>query len=326
MSASAPSATRPADFPASPPPGLKRIGAKPTLREYVRDLIDHRDFLVTVPLGELRAQNQNSVLGSFWHLLNPLLLAGVYYLIFGIIFQAANDIPYYPAFLIVGIMTFTYIGKVMQSGARTVVANLKLIQSIQFPRASLPIATGISEFIAHLPAVLTMMVLVIITSHFAQDPTAPQGVARSLPAIYPTWSWLLLIPATLIMSLFGLGLALFTARATFHFQDVQQLLPYTLRIWMYLSGMFYNIDFVAKKAHGHYWIVQLFKANPMYEFFAMFRGALIGVNIHTVGSTKTLVYDSFDPKVWAMATAWAVVTVVAGFLYFRAHETEYGRG
>lgn len=300
MSTSAPPAT-------DVPEGLVRIGVPPTLPEYLRQLWDHRDFVVTVPLGELRAQNQNTALGSAWHLLNPLLLAGVYYLIFGIIFNAARDIPYYPAFLIVGIMTFTYIGKAMQSGARTVVNNLKLIQSIRFPRASLPLASTISETIAHGPALITMFLLVMGTSHFA---VLADGT--ELPALWPDWHWLLVIPATLIMGVFGFGLALFTARATFHFRDVEQLLPYVLRIWMYLSGMFYNIQFVQKRAGSHEWILWLFKANPMWQFFRIYRDSLI--------------YDTFDLQVWLAATAWSVVLCLTGFLYFRAHEIEYSRG
>lgn len=290
------------------PPHLKRIGVQPTLAEYVRDLWEHRDFLVTVPLGELRAQNQNSALGNLWHLLNPLLLAAVYYLVFGIILSARRDIPYYPAFLIVGIMTFTYIAKVIQSGARTVVNNLKLIQSIRFPRASLPLASTLSETIAHGPALVTMMLLVVLTSFVSTDPET----GASLPVIWPSVRWLLLLPAMVLMAMFGLGLALVTARATFHYRDVQQLLPYVLRIWMYLSGLFYSVDFVSDRlGEGSIWVA-LFKANPMWMFFRIFRDILI--NGH------------FEPWVWLAAAAWSVLFLVAGFLWFRAHEVEYSRG
>ncbi|MBW3620826.1 MAG: ABC transporter permease [Actinobacteria bacterium] len=273
----------------------------PSLRGYFADLWAHRDFLLTVPLGELRAQNQNSALGNAWHLLNPLLLAGVYYLVFGIILQASRGVDYYPAFLIIGIMTYSFVGKVVQAGARTVVSNLKLIQSIRFPRASLPLAATISETIAHGPALLTMFGLVWLTSLAEAD----------LPPIGPSWGWLLVFPATALMAIFGLGLALITARATFHFRDVQQVLPYVLRIWMYLSGMFYPLSFVSERAGDRTWMVWLFQANPLWQFFRIFREALIE--------------GRATPWVWGAATAWSVAVVVLGFLYFRANEAEYGR-
>ena len=290
-----------------PAPHLKRIGVQPSLREYVADLWEHRDFLITVPLGELRAQNQNSVLGNFWHLLNPLLLAGVYYLVFGVILSARGGIEYYPAFLIVGIMTFTYFSKMVQAGARTVVANLRLIQSIRFPRASLPLASTLSETIAHGPALLTMMLLVVVTSQVATD-----GTGAPLPPIWPSLDWLLLVPATALLAMFGLGAALMTARATFHFRDVQQLLPYLLRIWMYLSGLFYSVDFVVERLGEGSVAVAVFRANPMWQFFRIFRDILID--------------GRFDGSIWLAATGWSVASVVFGFLWFRTHEVEYSRG
>jgi teichoic acid transport system permease protein len=307
MSATTPSASTSPGPPPHVPEDLKRVGVPPTLRGYLADLWAHRDFLVTVPLGELRAQNQNSALGNAWHLLNPLLLAGVYYLVFGVILAARRDIEYYAAFLIIGIMTYTFVGKVIQAGARTVVSNLKLIQSIRFPRASLPLAATISETVAHGPALLTMFVLVMVTSQFAVVPGTDPAVA--LPPIWPQWSWLLVIPATALMAIFGFGLALFTARATFHFRDVQQVLPYLLRIWMYLSGLFYSVDFVRDR--GAEWMVWVFQANPLWQFFTIFREALIDG-----GGT---------PWVWGAATAWSFAIGIAGFLYFRANEAEYGR-
>ena len=277
------------------------------MREYLADLWAHRDFLITVPLGELRAQNQNSVLGNFWHLLNPLLLAGVYYLVFGVILSARGGIDYYPAFLIVGIMTFTYFSKMVQAGARTVVANLKLIQSIRFPRASLPLASTLSETIAYGPALLTMMVLVTLTSLVAGSSTT----GESLPAIWPSLDWLLLVPATVLLAMFGLGAALIAARATFHYRDVQQLLPYLLRIWMYLSGLFYSVEYVSDRVGEGIWLA-VFKANPMWQFFQIYRDILIN--------------GEFNGRIWVGASLWSVACLVFGFLWFRTHEVEYSRG
>lgn len=306
---SAPAAESTADgMPAQVPSHLGRIGVTPSLREYLVQLWQQREFVATVSTGELRAQNQNTVLGNLWHLLNPLLLAGVYYLVFGVILGARGGIDYYPAFLIIGIMTYQYAGKVMQAGARTVVSNLKLIQSVRFPRATLPLASTLSETQAHIPALGVMMVLVVGTSPFADDP--------SLPVLLPRPSWLLVIPAMALLVLFGMGLALVTARLTFHFRDVEHLLPYLLRLWMYLSGMFFPVSFVEERVGEGSVLVTLFKANPLWEFFTMFRGALMG---------DAVTGGPFDPAVWLAAAAWSVALCLLGFQYFRANEAEYSR-
>lgn len=282
--------------------GLRPVGTTPPLGEYLRQLWERREFILAVPMGRLRAENQDTVLGSAWHLLNPLLLAGVYYLLFGVLFDAARRVEAFPAFLLIGVMTYRFVSKALVAGGQSVVNSLPLIRSIQFPRAALPLATVIGEAIAHVPALIAMMVLVTVTTAWSDAP------------LFPDAYWLLVLPATVVMTMFGLGLALLTSRATFHFRDVQNLLPFVLRLWMYLSGMLFPIEFVIEKAGERQWLVTLFEANPLYELFTMFRGAL-GV-----------LDERFDPTIWLAATAWALAVLLLGFVYFRAHETEYGRG
>lgn len=269
-------------------PDLKRIGVKPSLRRYLSDVWAKRDFAWTVPVGELRAAHMNTVLGSAWHLLNPLLLAGVFYLVFGVILGTDRGIDNFIAYLTVGILVFTFTQKSLAAGSRTIVANLPLIQSITFPRIVLPVSSVIGETIAHLPAVLTMLVVVLIT----REPLH--------------WTWVLLVPALLVQLVFNLGIALVSGRLTFHFRDTQQFLPFVTRLWMYLSAIFYPIGIVPGQLRP--W----FEINPAYLIITMHRDILID--------------QSVNPRIWALAAAWAVAASVIGFFFFRGKESEYGRG
>jgi teichoic acid transport system permease protein len=100
------------DDPTEAHPELRRVGVKLPLRDYIREVWRRREFAVTVPMGELRANNQDTALGQLWHLLNPLLLVGVYYFMFGLILQIDErrgmDIDDYLQFLIVGVLTFNF--------------------------------------------------------------------------------------------------------------------------------------------------------------------------------------------------------------------------
>lgn len=278
-------------------PALRPIGAERRLKDYVRDLWDRREFAFTLPLGELRAQNQNSVLGQFWHLLNPLLLVFVYWLVFDVFLQRGEAISdrtslfggdNYVGFLVAGIIPYTYTSKAMQSGARMIVANRKLVQTINFPRAVLPLSALLTETIAMGPALVVMFALLVLTG----EPV--------------TFSWLLIVPAFLLQTLFNAGLAFYTSRMTFHFQDVQQLLPYLLRLVFYLSGIIFAIDQVDEPFRT------ILLINPMNAFVNIYREA-------------TLTEPGGGPLSWEIALAWTVVIAVSGFLYFRAAEAEYGR-
>ena len=286
------------DIPENPTqewPALRPIGAERRLSDYVRDLWDRREFAFTLPLGELRAQNQNSVLGQFWHLLNPLLLVFVYWLVFDVFLQRGggdrSDLfggENYVGFLVAGIIPYTYTSKAMQSGARMIVANRRLVQTINFPRAVLPLSALFTETLAMAPALGVMFALLLLTGE-------PLG-----------WTWLLVVPAFLLQTVFNAGLAFYTSRMTFHFQDVQQLLPYLLRILFYMSGIIFAIDQVDEPFRT------ILLINPMNAFVNIYREA----TLETPGS---------GPLSWEIALAWTVVLSITGFLYFRAAEAEYGR-
>lgn len=270
-------------------PDLVRLGDRPRLTAYLRDLWARREFALTVPLGELRALHMDTALGNSWHVLNPLISAGIYYLIFGVVLNARADVPNYPAFLVTGMFVYYYTQRTVAAGSRTVVTNMRLIQSLTFPRAILPIAAAVRESIAQGPVVLVLLGLVLLTGE------------------RPSWSWLGLLPAYALQAVFNAGVALAAGRATFHFRDIEQLLPYLLRLWMYLSGIFFTVDRIPEG-----WPRIVFELNPMYVFIRMARELLLEGGAH--------------PTVWALATGWALCALVAGFVFFQRQEGQYGRG
>lgn len=271
-------------------PGLVRLGVKSSLPRYAAEVWRKRDFTLTGSVGDLRAQHMNTLFGGVWHLLNPLLLAAVYYVIFGIFFSAGEvEGGNYVAFLVIGIFVFVFTQKSMAAGSRTVIANLPLIQSLQFPRVVLPLSAVMTEAVAHIPAIAMMGVLVVVTG----EPV--------------TMLWLLLVPAFMLQGLFNFGLALATARLTFHFRDTQQLLPYVTRLWLYMSGVFYGIERIPEG-----WPRTVFELNPVHAFIEITR--------------EVLMYQTPTAKSWTIAATWAIGGAVLGFWFFRAKEADYGRG
>jgi len=279
-------------------PELRRVGTKLPLREYLRELWLRREFAVTVPLGELRAQNQDTSLGQLWHLLNPLLLIGVYYFVFGVVLgiEGRRGVDDYLPFLIVGTITFNYTRSAMQAGARMIVKNRRLVQSINFPRAILPISSIVSETVSHLYALPVMLVLLLTTNFLGST-------------VRPSFYWLLLVPIVAIQALFNLGLAMTVGRFAFHFRDVQNFMPYAIRLWFYMSGVLYPIaggDLIETD-----WIRFALQLNPIWSIIEISRDALL--------------YEQAVGWVWGLAVGWTVVILLVGFRYFRAAENEYGR-
>lgn len=284
-----------ADIPDDPVavwPHLTEIGQKVPLRRYLADIWHRREFAIEVPLGQLRAQNQNTVLGQVWHLANPLFLTLVYFVIFVQIIggRAGMSGSEYLAFLLVGMLTFESTRTAMSAGARMIVKSRRLVQSINFPRAILPIAGLLQETISYLYALPVMWGILMLTG------------------VRPGVTWLMVVPILIVMAMFNLGLTMFTARLSFHFRDVQQVLPYILRVWFYTSGALIPLD---DRLSDFETLASILRHNPAYLFITISRDAFIGHQI--------------DGMVWAEAGVWSIVSLVLGFWYFRRAESEYGR-
>lgn len=269
---------------------LIRIGEEWRTGPYIRDIWARREFVLSIPLGIMRAQNMNTVLGNLWHLLNPLFLVGVYYLVFGLLLNLSRGTDNFVAFLSIGVFLFHFTRKCIQAGAKSIVSNVQLLRGIRFPRAILPLAAVMGEVFALGPVTIVLFLLLVLTGES------------------PSMSWALVFPIFFIQSLFNLGLALGMARLTHHFRDVEHFLPYVITIWLYLSGVFYEVTAYLEPGPA----LTVFRLNPLHRFIALARDSLL--------QGSTMVGD------WLIVLAWSIGALVVGFWFFKQRERMYGRG
>jgi teichoic acid transport system permease protein len=278
--------------------GLAVSGARPSLPSYVRQLWGRRHFILAFSQAKLTAQYSQAKLGQLWQVATPLLNAGVYYFIFGVILHASRGLPQdvYIPFLVTGVFVFTFTQSSVMSGVRAISGNLGLVRALHFPRASLPISFSLQQLQQLL---FSMIVMFVVAIGFGS---------------YPTPAWLLIVPVLLLQFLFNTGLALIVARMGAKTPDLAQLMPFILRTWMYTSGVMFSIN---KMMEGRSEIaVRLLQVNPAAVYMDLMRYALID----GYGASN------LPPHVWAIALFWAVVVFAGGFVYFWKAEERYGRG
>ncbi|MDX1620032.1 MAG: ABC transporter permease [Nitriliruptorales bacterium] len=290
--------------------GLIRLGGLPSIPDYLRSVWERREFALNMAAGELRSQNFDTVLGNLWHLLNPLMLVAVYFLMFGIILNLSRGTPNFIGFLAVGIFTYTFLQKSTLSGASSIVNNLGLIRSLQFPRALLPVSAVFKEMLAYGTTLIVMLLVVVVTEIRACGGSeAPEVCATfTLPI---SAGWLMFVPIFGLMLLFGMGAAFVTARMTDHVRDTTNFLPYLFRIMFYVSGVLYPVDRFVKEP----WMKDVFNANPFYVYVTLVRHYLMPT------------YSASDlTEIWIAGALWAPALFTFGLLYFRARENRSGRG
>ncbi|HEX7163161.1 MAG TPA: ABC transporter permease, partial [Trebonia sp.] len=182
--------------------GLELSGARPPLARYVAMLWQRRHFIVGYATARNVSMYTDAKLGQVWQVLTPLLNACVYYLIFGLLFQAARGVQHYPAFLVAGVFVFAFTERSIVTGSNVMRANLPLIRALYFPRASLPLAYVIVELQQMLVGMVVLIPIMLVSGE------------------YPSWYWLLVIPAMLLQTMFNTGAALIVARLGGSIADV----------------------------------------------------------------------------------------------------------
>ena len=90
--------------------GLTVSGARPSLRDYVRQLWGRRHFILAFSQAKLTAQYSQAKLGQLWQVATPLLNAAVYFFIFGLILKASRGMSHdtYIPFLVTGVFVFSF--------------------------------------------------------------------------------------------------------------------------------------------------------------------------------------------------------------------------
>ncbi|PBC71501.1 teichoic acid transport system permease protein [Streptomyces sp. TLI_235] len=277
--------------------GLTVSGRRPGLAQYIKDLWARRHFIVSFATARLVAQYSTAKLGQVWQVVTPLLNCVVYFLVFGLILAGSKSIDNYVPWLCIGVFIFQFIQSAVQSGTRSISDNLGLIRALHFPRACLPIAFTIIQLQQLLISMIVLVAIVLISG------------------IVPGLTWLLVIPAIALLCLFNTGIALVMARVGAKTSDMAQLMPFILRTWMYLSGVFYSIENNIKSWPK--WIQVLADVNPAAVYMDLIRFAFDP----SAGNRASL-----PPHVWAVAIGWALVAFVIGFVFFWKAEEEYGRG
>jgi teichoic acid transport system permease protein len=322
--------------------GLSHSAARPKLKKYIRDLWQRRHFIWKFATSKSVSMYTESKLGQVWQVLTPLLNCAVYYLVFGVLLGRSGDVHNYISFLVIGVFIFTFTQRSFISGAKSVGGNLPLIRALHFPRASLAFA----DVLVELQQLLTSMVVLLVIMLCLGE--------------YPTWTWFYMVPILALQLMFNIGASLVMARFGAFVPDTSQLLPFLLRTWLYLSGIFFSMWSLATKAPA--WAMKILEANPASVYVELARRSLM------TSYNKDLAYDSksFQQKclgphptgdphqmtkgvrlqyndwvhscrehaelvtmgqtVWIYAIFWAVVAFMFGFWFFHHAEERYGRG
>jgi ABC-type polysaccharide/polyol phosphate export permease len=259
----------------------------PQLRPYLTDLWGRRRFIWHLARTDLKAEHYDSAIGQVWVVLDPLLMAAVYFLLRTVVRPSgsASARSAIIAHLVWAVFFFTFVSNAMQTGARSLLSGRNLILNASFPRAVLPLVSIVKSVFDFLP---TMLV------YFAFHAVLGQPFGLSL----------IMLPVVIVtLTLMNIGLAMLFAPLMVFFRDTSGFLPYINRIWLYITPALFFISEIPPK------LLAYLRWNPLFPSFA---------------ALEQIFNARFPSAGYLLAAlAWAVGFFLVGAIVFLAREREF---
>jgi len=277
---------------------------------YLADLWRRREFAWHLAMGNMRGRHASTSLGLLWWVLDPLMLGGIFLLVFGVILQTRRGDPNYIGFILSGLFAFFYTRRTMLSGAMAIRNNARMVATQRFPRLLLPIAAVVEGGIAFLFSLIPFFIIA-------------GSVHGDWPGVFTVW----LIPTFLLHTVFNMGLSLLVAQLVIPFRDIENVMNYLARVWMYMSPVVYSLEDRLSHASDKVGAIlyDVLRFNPLVPILGLYRHALLGgQHICSEAGVCTQTYPLDPTHVW-IGLGWAAGIVVVGVVTFVRMEDKIPR-
>jgi ABC-type polysaccharide/polyol phosphate export permease len=188
------------------------------------DVVRYWDLFRDLFRRDLQVRYRSSVLGVAWTLINPLVLMGVYTLLFTVLMRipGTSTIDNFALFVLTGLIAWVFFQGTVQTATGSLVTHASLVKQVRFPRQLLPL----SVVATNLVTLGAMLVVVLPFTLWLLPETRETFWAAALP----------------LVTLVGLvsGLAVIVACANALFRDVEHLVAAMLIPLFLLTPIFYS--------------------------------------------------------------------------------------
>lgn len=214
---------------------------KPSNRSLIRELV----------VSDFKLRYQNSVLGYVWSLLRPLMLFGVLYVVFTKIVKVGGDIPHYPAYLLLGLVLWTFFVEATVAGLNAITGRGDLIRKVSIPKYTIVIGATLSAFVNFSLNMIIVFIFMLI-GHVEFRPNillAPFFVGE--------------------LVVLCLGISFLLSALYVKFRDFGHIWDVVLQVFFYATPIIYSLAIVPAR------YVKLVSINPLAQIFQDMRSVMI---------------------------------------------------
>lgn len=218
----------------------------------LRELFEYRDVFFMLAMRDIKIRYTQTFLGVFWVLLQPLLTAFFFSVIFGRFAKLPSEGVPYLLYAFSGLIPWMFFSQALQRASMSLINDERLITKVYFPRMIIPLSCCAG-----------VLIDLFIGLGF-------MGVLLFAYKVAFTWK-MLILPLFLVLTLiFTSGLSLFFSALNVYYRDFKHLIPFCLQFWMYACPIIYATSLIPAK-----WQF-LYHLNPMTGIIDCYRWSLIG--------------------------------------------------
>lgn len=218
----------------------------------------YRDLILMFFKRDFIAFYKQTILGPLWYLIQPILTAITYFVIFGKIANISTDgLPPF-IFYISGIVVWTYFSACLTNNAEVFSKNAQLFGKVYFPRLVVPISVAISGMVAF---AIQFALLLVVSIGFLLAGAELNFYWQALPIV------LLLV---FYVACLGIGVGLVVSALTVRFRDLAFATGFVTQLWMFASPVVYPFSQIPEKYRV------FFHLNPMTAPIESLRALMFG--------------------------------------------------
>lgn len=268
--------------------------AKGWARVDFAELWRYKDLIWLFVKRDFTVMYKQTILGPAWVLINPLLSAAMYTVMFGVIAKLPTDGVPQALFYLAGTALWGFFAACINRVSATFTSNSAIFSKVYFPRLTMPISTMLSAFINFVLQFIMFFGLLLFYTAKGQ--------------VHPNWVYM---PLTLLLlaqvGLLGLGCGIIVSSLTTRYRDLMVVVGFGVQLWMYGTPVVYPLSMIDGMNRVLHIAMVL---NPMTAPMETFRFIFFGTGQVTL-------------RLWAVSLVWTVVLLALGLSLFSKVEKTF---
>ena len=124
--------------------------------------VSYRSLLKQLVVTDFKLRYQGSVLGYLWSLLRPMMLFGVLFVVFTYIFPTGKNVPHFPAYLLLGIIVWTFFAEATSIGMNSIVGRGDMLRKVKISKPIIVISSILTATVNLMFNIVVVLIFMVV--------------------------------------------------------------------------------------------------------------------------------------------------------------------